>query len=162
METILNNLYIVVHNVYSVQKVISVAKIVYRLGFKNLVISKAMGAAAQEGLPEVQKLALKYGGRLFILSDIKDIKELFPNAKIKLIVPSRFTQKIFNPKEIIKNASSGQVFIIVSGAEPGLSKREIEVGEAITLENVEEEIGAEGFISIILYLLKKELREGTY
>ncbi|MEM3541831.1 MAG: RecB-family nuclease, partial [Candidatus Methanomethylicia archaeon] len=70
------NLIMVIHNIHSPQRLIELAKVFYGLGYTNLVISKAAGAAAQMGIPEVQKISIKTGGKLIITTNLEDAIEI--------------------------------------------------------------------------------------
>ena len=55
----LNNVYVVLHNVHSASKTSETAQVVYGLGFPNFVVSKAEGSAAQSGVPDANRLAIR-------------------------------------------------------------------------------------------------------
>ena len=59
MNELLKNIYVVLHNVHSASKTIETAQVVYGLGFSNFVVSKAEGSAAQAGVPDANRLAMK-------------------------------------------------------------------------------------------------------
>jgi len=156
----MEKLLVVLHNVYSVQKVVELAKVVYGLGFNTLVVSKAHGAAAQSGVPEAQKLALKKSKNFFFVSDLADVIEIFNPALLLLFVPKEYAQNKFDAVQVAGSLKRGDIVaLIFGGADPGLSKRELELGVATYIEGVGEDIGSTGLAAIALYLLKQALEE---
>jgi len=140
------------HNVYSPQKVLEAARLVYGLGYRNLVVTKASGAAAQAGVPEAQKIALKRGTNLFYLADLDDALELFKPARVYLFVPEGYAEREFVPRVVREEAESSRVLLVFGGAEPGLSKREMEMGVPVYLPGLSEH-STVGTLAVALYLL---------
>ncbi len=150
---------VVLHNVYSVQRVIEMAKLVYGLGFDTLIVSKAQSAAAQSGVPDAQKLALKKNKNFFYLADLPDVLELFKPELVLMFVPKEYASEAYNPKQVIEVLNQGKnVVLVFGGSEPGLTKRELELGKPVFLEHVNEDIGPVGYASIALYELLKLLK----
>lgn len=131
------------------------AKLVYGLGFDTLVVSKAQSAAAQSGVPEAQKIALKKSKNFFYLSDIPDVLELFKPEMVLLFVPQEYASSVYDPNEVLKTLEKGNVIMIFGGSEPGLTKRELEYGKAVFIEKIKEDIGPIAYASIALYELIK-------
>lgn len=142
----------VLHNAYSTQRLIESARTVYGLNFKLFIVTKASGSAAQVGVPEVQKLAMKMGKSFAFLPDLPDAIEILKPDKIILIVPKRYASTSL--VEVLKEAT-GRVMIVFGGSEPGLSKKELELGIPAYIEGVEEDLGPVGFLAIILYEIKR-------
>ncbi len=72
-----NNVIPVIHNPASVQKLLDAVKVSLGFGLKTIVVTKAVGTAAQQGVPEAFRLVLRSGGAtLIVLPDIKDAVEL--------------------------------------------------------------------------------------
>ncbi|MHA2041905.1 MAG: RecB-family nuclease, partial [Candidatus Thorarchaeota archaeon] len=67
MNDKMKNVYVVLHNVHAVSKVIETAQVVYGLGLPNYLVSKAEGSAAQTGVPEANRLAMKMKGSFAVL-----------------------------------------------------------------------------------------------
>ena len=142
----------VLHNVTSSQKVNEAAKLVYGLQFKNFVVTKAGGSAAQIGVPEAQKLALKMGRNFFYLSDLDDVIELFKPEKVLTIVPKKYTNtSLENVLDKMKKNST--IVVVFGGLEPGLSKVDMSKGIATYPPGIEENIGTIGLMAITLYIL---------
>lgn len=151
---VVENVIVVLHNVFSSQKIVEAAKIVYGMGFKNFAVTKAQGSAAQIGVPEAHKLAIKRGMNFFYLQSIDDIAELFQPSKIYLFVAEGYAREKFNPEKIAEEAAKGVIAIVFGGSEPGLSKKELEKGIPIYIENLKEHTTI-GMIAIALYLILK-------
>ncbi|RLF04152.1 MAG: recombinase RecB [Thermoprotei archaeon] len=148
----------VLHNVFSVEIVRQFAKVSYGLGFKTIVISKPSGAAAQAGVPEAQKLALKKGKVLIVLSGIEDVIELFKPSLTLLITPKKYAKEEFDVERVINEVKKGSVIVVFGGSEPGLSAREIEMGVPIHI-GVEDDLGPLGFASIVLHSISNALKK---
>lgn len=141
----------VLHNVYSQQRVVEVARVVYGLGFRVFVVTKASGSAAQAGVPEAQKLALKLGKVFAYLPDLSDAIEVFKPTQVLLFITKKYAQAPLS--EAVKGLA-GRVMAVFGGSDPGLSKRELEIGLAVYPDNVEEDVGSTGLVAISLYLLR--------
>lgn len=154
---ILERLYVVLHNIHSVIRLVEAARIVYGLGVKNFVVTRAIGAAAQEGIPEVYKIALKYERNLIFLKDLDDLVEALSPNRIYLFAPPQHAKRPYDPDEIISLLSKGKVAIIFGGAEPGLTKRDLEKGIPVYLD-IPGNIGTLGEITLALYKLLQKIR----
>lgn len=154
----MKNLVMVIHNIHSPQRLIELAKVFYGLGYSNLVISKAAGAAAQIGIPEVQKISIKTGGKLIITMDLEDAIELIKPNIILLAVHKPYGKTVYKPEEVAKKMIEGlTVMIVIGGLEPGLTSKELSLGESIYIDDIESDIGCVGLATIIIYELKKQL-----
>ncbi|RLE81248.1 MAG: exonuclease [Thermoprotei archaeon] len=156
LEKCFKNVYIALHNVYSINRVVELAKLVYGLGFENFIVTKAMGAAAQEGVPEAQKLAIKKGKRFFYLNDLKDAIEVLNFRKVYLILPRIWAKSTLDVNDILSLLEEGsKVLLVIGGSEPGLSKRDMELGEPVSVPDIKEDVGPVPLIAIALYSLLK-------
>ena len=72
----IKNIYVILHNVHSASKTVETAQVVYGLGFSNFVVSKAEGSAAQAGVPDANRLAMRMKQNFMVLPDIKDVLEV--------------------------------------------------------------------------------------
>ncbi len=148
----------VIHNVFSVEIVKQFAKICYGLGFKMVVVSKPSGAAAQAGVPEAQKLALKKGKALVVLSELGDVVEIFRPSLFIFITPKKYAKELFDAERVASEAQRGTVAIVFGGSEPGVSAKEMELGVPMHI-NVEDDLGPLGFAAIVLHSVAKSLEE---
>lgn len=148
----MNEVIPVLHNVFSVEVVRQFAKICYGLGFKTAVISRPTGAAAQAGVPEAQKLALKKGRILVVLSGVEDVVELFKPLSLIFITPKKYAKDQFDVECIVSELEKGSIAIVFGGSEPGISAKEMELGKPMHI-NVEDDLGPLGFASITLYIV---------
>jgi SpoU rRNA methylase family enzyme len=154
------NLVMTIHNVSSQQRLIELAKVFYGLGYVNLVVSRATGAAAQIGIPEVQKISLKTGGRLIITADLEDAIDLIKPNTIILLTQKAYGKTAYKPEEIAMELSKGlTVMMVIGGLEPGLTSRDLSLGEPTYIQGIEGELGPVGLATIALYELKKHLEK---
>ncbi len=142
----------VIHNVSSVQRVVDMARLVYSLGLGTLVVTKAYGGAAQSGVPEAYRLALREGGRLIVLPDLEDAIELLSPDRV-VLVSHEHAREMLPPERIA--SGRGRVLLVFSGAEPDFSAREAGLGDPVYLEGAPGRLGALAEAAIILYALRR-------
>jgi len=145
------NIIPLLHNVYSQQRVVEVAKAAYGLGYGVFVVTKASGSAAQAGVPEAQKLALKLDKAFIYLPDLPDAVEVLKPDSVLLVLTRKYAPTPIS--EAVKNCT-GKVVVVFGGAEPGLSKKELELGQAVHPDGVVEDVGSTGLAAISLYILR--------
>ena len=153
MNDISDNVFIVLHNTHAVSKVIDTAQVVYGLGFNNFIVSKAEGSAAQTGVPEANKLAMKMNRRFMVLPGLKDVIELLGVEKPLLITSPVLTTERIDLNSLKSSANSkDRLVIIVSGSNSSFSRKEMDLGQCVSL-NAKIDIGPSGTIAVILYRL---------
>lgn len=142
-----------IHNVSSVHKLVEFAKIVYGFGFKTMIATRVHGAAAQQGIAEVMKLAVKHGNNFVVLADVRDAVEVFgPDKLVYITEPSRDT------KPIEEVDLSGRVLLIVNGLDLPFSKHEVLPGSEL-VHIVDRNIGSLGSLAIALYVIRRRILE---
>jgi len=152
-----DNVYVVLHNVHAVSKVIDTAQVVYGLGFKNFVISKPEGTAAQTGVPDANKLAMKTRSNFMVLPDLSDVIELLGVDRPLLLVSPLLTKTRVNLAALSQRVKSGErLVIVVSGSNSSFSRKEMDMGECASLD-AHFDIGPAGTVSVTLYALKHGL-----
>jgi len=152
-----DNVYVVLHNVHAVSKVIDTAQVVYGLGFKNFVISKPEGTAAQTGVPDANKLAMKMRSNFMVLPDLSDVIELLEVDRPLLLVSPLLTKTRVNLAALSQRVKSGErLVIVVSGSNSSFSRKEMDMGECASLD-AHFDIGPAGTVSVTLYALKHGL-----
>ncbi len=149
----MKKVYVVLHNVHSVSKVIETAQVVYGLGFENYVISKAEGSAAQSGVPEANKLALKMKRRFMVLPGLSDVIEVLGVEKPMMLVSPVLTKNRLALNEASKRMESeDKIVFVVSGSNSSFSRKEMDMGECTSIE-AKVDIGPAGTIAVVLYSL---------
>ena len=145
----------VLHNVSSVQRVVDMARLVYSLGYDKLVVTKAYGGAAQNGIPEAMRVALKAGKNLIVLADLQDAVELLRPDKVYAVTPR-------DPEILLGNQpvslEGERALIVFSGGEPDFSASELQGATRIYIEGVQAKLGPLPEAAIILYSLLREIR----
>lgn len=150
----MKNVFIVLHNVHSAGKIIDTAQVVYGLDFHNFVISRAEGSAAQNGVPDANKLAMKMRKNFIVLPDLNDVLELLEIEKPLMIASPVLTKERVNLAELKKEVESGEkIVIILSGSNSSFSRKEMDLGACVSLE-ARVDIGPAGTAAIILHALK--------
>ncbi len=158
MSDFLKNIYVVLHNVHSASKTVETAQVVYGLGFSNFVVSKAEGSAAQAGVPDANRLAMRMKQNFMVLPDIKDVLEVLNIENPLLVTSPVLTKERLDLGQLAERTKSGErIAIMLSGSNSSFSRKEMDLGECRSLD-ARVDIGPSGSAAIILYalLLKKE------
>ena len=154
----IKNIYVILHNVHSASKTVETAQVVYGLGFSNFVVSKAEGSAAQAGVPDANRLAMRMKQNFMVLPDIKDVLEVLNIEKPLLITSPVLTKERLDFSQLAERVKSGErIAIVLSGSNSSFSRKEMDLGEIRSLD-ARVDIGPSGSAAIILYalLMKKE------
>ena len=146
----------VLHNVSSVQRLVDSARIAYALDYKTFIATKVYGGAAQSGVGEAMRLALKLNRSFIVLPDLKDAIDLFTPERV-LLVTHAYAKRLVRPDTdfLGEAASLGRILLVVSGTEPEFSPGELKLGEPLYLEGVNQRLGPAGELSLLLYYLKR-------
>ncbi len=145
----MEKLFVILYNVSSVHKVVEFVKTAY--AFDNIipVIIKPIGAAAQIGIPEVNKLSYKLNKPLIILPELKDVIDVL-GVKDNYMITSRGNE--ISIDEIFD--VNGDVAITINGGDTDFTKQELEYGKAVTFKEIPLGLPSTALLAIILYKLK--------
>jgi len=144
---------VVLHNIHSASKTIETAQVVYGLGYSNFIVSKAEGSAAQAGVPDANRLALKMKKNFMVLPDLKDVLEVIGIENPLLITSPVLIKERLDLDQLSERAKSGErIAILLSGSTSSFSRKEMDLGECRSLDAVVD-IGPAGTAAIILYAL---------
>jgi SpoU rRNA methylase family enzyme len=145
------------HNFSSINLCKEFTKIALGLGARDIVFSKAAGTAATTGVPIAQKMAHTNQANVLYLQDIKDSIDLCSPDEVYLFIKRPFSKEVFDPTSIAESYLSGKtVLLVFGGADPGLTKQELELGKTIYFDKINE-IGCLGEIAIALYLMRQNV-----
>lgn len=153
----MKDIYITLHNVLSPQKLIDFVSTCVSFGVSNIILSKVGGSAAQLGIGEAFKIALKHNAKIIVLPDLLDIKTIL-SYPIFFVVQKEYAKEEINIEEIYRNylEYKGIIFIF-GGLEPGFSKKELELGKSFHVD-LGDEIPTVALLSIVLYMLKNKFK----
>ncbi len=143
----------VIHNVSSVQRVVDMARLVYSLGFDKLAVTKAYGGAAQAGIPEAMRIALRESKTLIVLPDLEDLVRLVEPPQV-ILVTHDYAEERLEPQEIAGLLNGGGL-LVFSGSDPDFSTPELRLGRRVYLARAAARIGAIGEAALILYYLSQ-------
>ena len=147
----IKNIYVILHNVHSASKTVETAQVVYGLGFSNFVVSKAEGSAAQAGVPDANRLAMRMKQNFMVLPDIKDVLEVLNIKQPLLITSPVLTKERLDLDQLAEQAKTGErIAIVLSGSNSSFSRKEMDLGESCSLD-ARVDIGPAGSAAIILY-----------
>lgn len=150
----------VLHNVSSVQRVVDMARLVYALDFQLLVVTKAYGGAAQSGVPEAMRLALKEGKSLIVLPDLSDAIELLNPDTIVAVTPRGSEEAISTPEDVSR-LINGKTLIVFSGGDPDFTATELSrANKRVYIDGVKGKLGPVAEASIILYSISRSKVSG--
>ncbi len=147
----------VIHNVSSVQRVVDMARLAYSLDYDVLVVTKAYGGAAQSGVPEAMRLALREGKSLITLPDLEDAVGLL-NPDKTLLVTRDYQARPIDPLD--PPGVEGRVLIVFPGGEPDFTASEARLGEPVYPLGVPRgRMGAVAEAAVILYGYRRRSAE---
>ncbi|MHA1378495.1 MAG: RecB-family nuclease [Candidatus Helarchaeota archaeon] len=153
----MKNLFVTLHNVYSSQKIREMTELILGFGVETFIISKAEGSAATVGVPESHKMILKKGKNLIFVKDLPDAIELLNPDDIFTFIHKPYAKNKFNVTDVINSINNNKkVMLIFGGSKPGLSKKELNVGNAVYLD-LPSDIGSIGYAAVVLYEILKNL-----
>lgn len=151
MNDTTKNVYVVLHNVHSVSKVAETAQVVYGLGFSNFIVSKAEGSAAQTGVPDANRFAVKMKSNFMVMPDLRDVLEVLGVENLLLVTSPVLTKERVNFDTLAKRVRSGErTVIVLSGSNSSFSRKEMDMGECVSLE-ARVDIGPAGTAAVILH-----------
>ena len=151
MNDTTKNLYVVLHNVHSVSKVVETAQVVYGLGFSNFIVSKAEGSAAQTGVPDANRFAVKMKSSFMVMPDLRDVLEVLGVENPLIIASPVLTKERVNFDTLAKRMKSGErIVIALSGSNSSFSRKEMDLGQCVSLE-ARVDIGPAGTAAVILH-----------
>ena len=154
----MENLNVVLYNVHSSQKIKEITQIIVGFDLKNIIIARALGSAAQDGVPDANKFAIKHDKNLMYLRDLPDVIEVIKPDKIYVFAPRPYGKNPFNADEIVQGLKNEEkILLVFGGSGPGLSKRELDLGISTHLD-VPHDIGSLGTISVVLYQLHSKMK----
>lgn len=147
----MKNVYVVLHNVHAVSKVIETAQVVYGLGFPHFMVSKAEGSAAQTGVPEANRLAMKMKASFAVLPNLSDVLEMLDVERPILITSPVLVKDRIDIDGVAKRIKDGErIVIALSGSNSSFSRKEMDMGECFSLE-ARVDIGPAGSGAILLH-----------
>ncbi len=153
--------FVALHNVQSVNRLVDTAQVVYGLGFPSLVVSKAEGSAAQTGIPDANKIAIKMNRSFMVLPDLSDVLELLEIKEPLLITSPMLSKEQIDFDALTERLIAGQrVLIVFSGCSSSFSRREMDMGRCYSIES-NFDIGPVGSAAIVLYELTKRIQSLT-
>ena len=152
----LKNVYVILHNVHSASKTVETAQVVYGLGFSNFVVSKAEGSAAQAGVPDANRLAMRMKQNFIVLPDLKDVLEVLNIEHPYIITSPVLTKERLDFDKLAELTKSGErIAIMLSGSNSSFSRKEMDLGECRSLD-AQVDIGPAGTAAIILHAIAKK------
>ncbi len=147
---ILDNLLMVFHNSQSRRAVDFFANTCIGLSCKNVIFSKITSSAASIGIPEAQRTVLAGGGNLLFFSDIYDIIDTLKPYKIYLLVPRKYGKQPSPYIQIIEELKKEKILVVIGGTFSGLTRKELDLGECIYLEEPLKDINPIAMTALFL------------
>ncbi len=152
MKKLNKNLIVVLHNIFKTSRSIEFMKLCATFGVQTVILSKVNGSAAITAVPEAQKEAIRAGINMFFLPDLPDVIELFRPDKIYIAIEKEFAEREFNAEEIMNYLEEGKkILLIFGGHDPGLTRKDLELGETVHPPGLEQAIDTIPLATIILY-----------
>jgi len=148
---------VVLHDVGSQSKVADFVRVVlaFREEVEGVVISRPSGGAAMYGVPEASKSLFRESIPLVVVSDLRDLGELFKGRRRVFVSPSK-GREVSDFREL---QAAGDVALVFSGGETGFSEKELgEADDVITLKGLRRELPPDALLAIYLYELSAARR----
>ncbi|UCG00599.1 MAG: hypothetical protein JSW11_13380 [Candidatus Heimdallarchaeota archaeon] len=155
------NLMMAFHNSHSRKAVKYFADTCIGLGCKNVIFSKITASAASIGIPDAQKAILNARGNLLFFSDVKSILEVLHPHKIYLLVSRKYGESSIPFKEIISELKVGKVLVVVGGTSPGLTRKELDLGKCIFVDEVETDVNPIALTALFLGGLTRVVKDSS-
>ena len=152
------NLHVVLYNIHSSQKVREIAQLLVGFDLDTIIIARALGSAAQDGVPDANKFVVKNNKNLLYLRDLPDVIDIIKPSKIYVFAPKPYGKNEFDAEEIVQGLKNEKILLIFGGSAPGLSKRELDMGIP-TFLNTPRDVGTTGTIAIVLYQILCKIKE---
>ncbi len=155
MSSSKGKLIVCIHGVSSVQRLVDTARLVFSMPFNVVfVVTRVSGAAAQAGIPEVNKLAIKYDKGFAVLPDIHDLIELYSPSKVILLSHQENAEP--RSAEEIAALIDDNTAIVIPGSEPGFTAQEARYGTLLKMKEFAANPGPIPMLSILLFLLYRK------
>ncbi len=129
----------VIHGASSVQKLLEGVRVSLGFGLKTIVVTRASGAAAQQGIPEAFRLVLKSGASLVVLSDLRDVIELFNPENVFLLG---------SKGEPLPNEVKGRTLFVIHAGDQPFTQGELSLGRSIRV--IARDVGSTAFLALAL------------
>lgn len=155
----IKNLLMGFHNSNSRRAVKYFADTCIGLSCINIVYSKITAAAASMGIPDAQKTVFPAGGNLLFFADIQDIIETMSPQKVYLLVARRYGQLPVPYNQITTDLKSDKVLVVVGGSSPGLTRKDLDLGVCIYVEEIVSGINPIALTALFLSGLVQEMKE---
>ena len=133
----MEEVYVVLNNVSSPQRLIDVARVVYAFKsskVKGFAISKASGMAAQTGIPEVSRMAYKLRKSILILPSINDVIEIVKPDRVLMLVATDDAIDI----GLVDLRGVKRLVVVAGGSDDAFTKAELALGEHIYIRSFSE------------------------
>ncbi len=159
MRELFKGLLPVLHNVTSVHRVLEFVRLCISFNCSNIVITRPTGAAAQQGVPEAFKIALKEGANIILLGELKDLKEITSIDDMYLLTSEEEGEPIEDAvNEIVRALKDGKkVSIAVQGQDLPFLPREKQLGTCVKV--LEKRAPATSLCTILLWELSKKISQ---
>lgn len=144
------NLLMAFHNSHNQKSVRLFANTCTGLSCRNVIFSKITAAAASIGVPDAQKIVLSTGGNLLFFADVEDIVETLKPQRIYLLVPRKYGKNPIPYIQIVDELKTEKVLVVVGGTSPGLTRKEMDLGECVFADEVVSEINPIALTALFL------------
>ncbi|NPA24151.1 MAG: hypothetical protein GXO23_07645 [Crenarchaeota archaeon] len=159
MRELFKGLLPVLHNVTSVHRVLEFVRLCISFNCTTIIITRPTGAAAQQGLPEAFKIALKEGANIIVLSELRDIQETMNIDKIYLLTSEEEGEDL--EKAVSDTAGSlrngRKVAVAAQGQDLPFLPRERQLGTCVKILN--KKAPSTSLCTIFLWELSRKLAQ---
>ncbi len=135
----MNNVIPVIHNPASVQKLLDAVKVSLGFSVRTIVITKAVGTAAQQGIPEAFRLVLRSGATLIVLPDIKDAVELLHPDTVYFLSTRG---------DSMEGEARGRTLMVIQASDQHFMQSELNLGQQVKV--IGRDVGSTALLTLAL------------
>ncbi len=150
---VLSKIVVILHNISSVHRLVELVRLATGFGIRNIVLTKVTGAAAQQGLPEVFRIGLKFNSNIIVLSELNDVVELLNPLRLLFLTCETGQLTLQDLMNEIRS-SEVKVGLVVNGSDLPFLPRELQLGKSVRVTR--NQIPSTGILAIALHKVLEE------
>ncbi|MCE4617012.1 MAG: RecB-family nuclease [Desulfurococcales archaeon] len=141
---------VVLNNTASANRVIETIKIARAYGISTVYFTRVYGAAAQSGIPEAFKYAMKHGIAIAVFPELSDLVEIV-KGELYLLTPTG---------EPIESESKTDFYLVIDGSDSGFEPLEARLGKKVSITDLPKGLPATAMLAVALHNLTRGKKTG--
>ena len=136
---------VVMNNTASANRVMETIKIARAYGVSTVYFTRVYGAAAQSGIPEAFKYAIKHGITIAVFPELRDLAEI-AKGELLLLTPNG------RPLEAEPETN---FYLVIDGSDSGFEPLEAKLGKKVSITGIPKGLPATAMLAIALHSLAR-------